>query len=211
MCRPPMRRTLVRRPSERHLCGSLLSCRVHLHPGYSQNRLNIQWFVHRIPAATATVTPYYVDDLDSSLKRSRCAHPPPTVLSTAARVKTSHNGQCVTLEPRPRYNMSHRRPPRAGWHACCLYNRQEGRSCPREGSKQAGPILIKRGSGMRLESVGYLAVPDKNKNSPPHKQATNNPRTSGGFFWHCCPVAPQAVPMPPQKKNRPAEGGFSQS
>ena len=94
----------------------------------------------------------YVDDLDSSLSQPWCAPSLRALLRAAADVKTSHNGHCVTLEPRPRYNMSHRRPPRAGWHACCLYNRQERRSCPREGSKQAGSILIKRGSGMRLES-----------------------------------------------------------
>ena len=94
----------------------------------------------------------YVDDLDSSLSQPRRAPSLRAPLRAAADVKTSHNGHCVTLEPRPRYNMSHRRQSRAGWHACCLYNRQEGRSCPREGSKQAGSILIKRGSGMRLES-----------------------------------------------------------
>jgi hypothetical protein len=94
----------------------------------------------------------YVDDLDSSLPQPCCAASLRAFLRPTAYVKTSHNGHCVTLEPRPRYNMSHRRPSRAGWHACCLYNKQEGRSCPREGSKQAGSILIKRGSGMRLES-----------------------------------------------------------
>jgi hypothetical protein len=52
----------------------------------------------------------------------------------------------------------------------------------KEASKQAGSILIKRGSGMRLESVGYLAVPDKNKNTLHTQQATHKPRASGVFF-----------------------------
>jgi hypothetical protein len=55
------------------------------------------------------------------------------------RGKTSHNGDCVTLEPRRRYNMSHRRHDRSHWHACCLYNIQERRRCPsgRKASKLA--------------------------------------------------------------------------
>ena len=35
---------------------------------------------------------------------------------------------------------------------------------------------------MRREPVRYYVVPDKNKNTPPHKQATNNPAPSGVFF-----------------------------
>ena len=100
----------------------------------------------------------YVDDLDSSLSEPSRGASLRARPAGAAQEKTSHNGHCVTLEPRPRYNMSHRRPPRAGWHACCLYNRQERRSGPREGSKQARRILIKRGFGMRLRMpVGYHA------------------------------------------------------
>src|SRR6185437_1269710 len=36
------------------------------------------------------------------------------------RAKPSHNGQCVTVDPRRRYNMSHQRDSRGIWHARCF-------------------------------------------------------------------------------------------
>src|ERR1700679_1111470 len=80
----------------------------------------------------------YVDDLDSSLSEPLRGASLRDLSARASDAKPSHNGHCVTLEPRPRCNMSYRRPPRAGWHACCLYNRQERRSAlGKEASKLA--------------------------------------------------------------------------
>ena len=46
---------------------------------------------------------------------------------------------------------------------------------------------------MRLESVGYLAVPDKNKNSPPHTSRRQiTPRKRGLFYlWSDQRPAPE--------------------
>src|SRR3954447_19850805 len=54
---------------------------------------------------------------DSRLRR-RLAAP------AATGAKASHNGHCVTLEPCPRYNMSHQMTRRGRWHGHCLYNYQ---------------------------------------------------------------------------------------
>src|SRR5215469_11535788 len=43
-------------------------------------------------------------------------------------VKPSHNGQCVTVDPRRRYNMSHRKGVAAIWHArCFIYSHRDRR------------------------------------------------------------------------------------
>jgi len=82
-----------------------------------------------------------VDDLDRPVPTSPRATVIRPLRSLAARRKTSHNGHCVTLEPRRRYNMSHRRHSQGRWHARCLYNIKTGDESPygpspREGSKQ---------------------------------------------------------------------------
>jgi len=63
-----------------------------------------------------------VDDLDSTcpVDRFRARWQPAN--APAAGAKALHIGHCVTLEPRPRYNMSHREGRRRLWHGHCNYN-----------------------------------------------------------------------------------------
>ena len=66
-----------------------------------------------------------VEDLDTSVSEAPRRPSPRRLEGSAAGAESSHNGQYVTLEPRPRYNMSHWGVPRRLWHGRCLYNYQE--------------------------------------------------------------------------------------
>src|SRR5258707_11905470 len=104
--------------------------------------------------------------------------PPPQL-----RVKASHNGHCVTLEPRPRYNMSHQSRWRRLWHGHCLYNTRRGRN-GLKGGRQAA-----RDSKKAWVRVSRMAQPDtvslnNNDKTLLHTQASDRtPRQKrGGFF-----------------------------
>ena len=96
--------------------------------------------------------------------------------------KASHNGHCVTLEPRPRYNMSHRRRLRGLWHGHCLYNTSKGHYGLEGESKQA------RDSKKAWVRSGGIAQPNtrplNNKNKTLlHTQASDRrPAKSGAIF-----------------------------
>src|SRR5262249_46464257 len=79
-------------------------------------------------------------------------------------VKASHNGYCVTLEPRPRYNMSHETGGRGLWHGHCLDNTRQGRAGPRGEGQKA------RDSKKAWVRSGGIAQPDT-------RPADNNNKT----------------------------------
>jgi hypothetical protein len=66
-----------------------------------------------------------VDDLDTSCPEDRFQAWWRTAEAPAAGVEALHLGHCVTLEPCPRCNMSHRRGCRGLWHGHCNYNKQK--------------------------------------------------------------------------------------
>src|SRR5882724_2790953 len=99
------------------------------------------------------------------------------------RSKASHNGHCVTLEPRPRYNMSHQSRWRRRWHGHCLYNTRRGRNGLKGGRQEA------RDSKKAWVRVSRMAQPDtvslnNNDKTLLHTQASDRtPRQKrGGFF-----------------------------
>ena len=102
------------------------------------------------------------------------------------RSKASHNGHCVTLEPRPRYNMSHQSRSHRRWHGHCLYNNQN-RGDPHPGSRK---VKQARDSKKAWVRVSRMAQPDtvslnNNDKTLLHTQASDRtPRQKrGGFFW----------------------------
>src|SRR3982074_3748309 len=70
--------------------------------------------------------------------------------------KASHNGHCVTLEPRPRYNMSHQSRSHRRWHGHCLYNNQK-RGDPHPGSPKVKQARESKKAWVR---VSRMAQPD---------------------------------------------------
>ena len=97
-------------------------------------------------------------------------------------------GQRVTLEPRPRYNMSYRMRCRGLWHGRCLYNNQAGQ--PRErGQTRKGEASTAREYEESTGSDKQEAQPDtvslnKNENTLLHTQASDRaPAKAGAFFY----------------------------
>ena len=99
-----------------------------------------------------------VDDLDTTgpVDRFRgwweAAEPP------AAGAKGWHIGHCVTLEPRPRYNMSHRWGRRGLWHGHCNYNKQKRAETALEGEIRTLGIQRKHGFGIAGRETGHQAL-----------------------------------------------------
>jgi hypothetical protein len=104
--------------------------------------------------------------------------------TAATGIKALHNGHCVTLEPRPRYNMSYRTQCRGLWHGHCLYNTSKGHSGPE------GEVRPARDSKKAWVRSGGIAQPDtkplNNKNKTLlHTQASDRtPRQKRGGFFH---------------------------
>ena len=76
-----------------------------------------------------------------------------------APAKGSHNGNCVTLEPRPGYNMSHRMSYRGLWHGHCKYNNQTGvETDPLKVKARKLGIQRKHGFGKAGCETGHQAI-----------------------------------------------------
>jgi len=145
-----------------------------------------------------------VDDLDSPPLRPSRAPLLQELLGTAECVKTSHNGHCVTLELRPRYNMSHRRRPQILWHGCCFYNNRERQSYfGKEASRLADSNKARTGNEPSGPS-DTAHVPDKNKNiSTSRRPITPRP---AGFF-----LSDVSGPLSPMRRGHPAGRSFIQA
>jgi hypothetical protein len=112
------------RPAARHLQHNY-PCRVRLHTGQKQIHQHIEWLgpvgtvASSVPTANVSMIltlPAWVTDSEPGSDPRQTPHPP---------VNSSHNGNCVTPEPRPRYNMSHGMGSRGLWHGRCRYNSAE--------------------------------------------------------------------------------------
>jgi hypothetical protein len=106
----------------------------------------------------------------------------PAVIGRAGRfcrVEGLHNGQCVTVELRPRYKMSSRRALARRWHARCLSLHQKGRNrAGPEGSKLADAkricveVLTSQGASYasRIKIITTLLHNQASDQSPvPHR------------------------------------------
>jgi hypothetical protein len=108
------------------------------------------------------------------------------------RSKASHNGHCVTLEPRPRYNMSHQSRWRGRWHGHCLYNTQTGNPpASKRVAAKASEGKKARDSKKAWIRVSRMAQPDtvplnNNDKTLLHTQASDRtPRQKRGGFFVC--------------------------
>ena len=109
--------------------------------------------------------------------------------TAATGAEASHNGHCVTLEPCPRYNMSHRKGRRRRWHGHCLYNNQTRQTSRESVTRPKGEGEKARDSKKAWVRVSRMAQPDtvslnNNEKTLLHTQASDRtPRHKrGGFF-----------------------------
>src|SRR5581483_2907932 len=103
--------------------------------------------------------------------------------AAATGVKRSHNGHCVTLEPRPRYNMSHQMRCHGRWHGHCLYNTRQGHNGLKgevDQARDSKKAWVRSGT----ECLSPDTTPSDKKNKTLlHTQASDRrPRESGGGF-----------------------------
>lgn len=96
---------------------------------------------------------------------------------------TSHNGHCVTIEPRRRCNMSHGYGSRTCWHARCLYHTM--RADRRSGRKQASEFEESTG-GISAGWRPPVPCPLIRRTTLLHtsKRPIDQPRESGVFSFH---------------------------
>lgn len=95
---------------------------------------------------------------------------------------TSHNGHCVTIEPRRRCNMSYESGCCSRWHARCLYHTIGADSRP--GRKQASEYQESTG-GISAGWRTPVPCPRLRRTTLLHtsKRPIDQPRESGVFFW----------------------------
>ena len=135
-----------------------------------------------VPSANVSMIltlPAWMTDSKPGSDPHQTPHPP---------LNRSHNGNCVTLEPRPGYNMSHRMSYRRLWHGHCKYNNQTGSKPTSEGEGKKARDSKKawvRDSGMRNRTPGHRIT---RRTTLLHTQASDRTpglKTRAVFFGVC--------------------------
>jgi hypothetical protein len=107
------------------------------------------------------------------------------------RAKPSHNGQCVTVDPRRRYNMSHQRDSRGIWHArCFIYPIETEATVSGKRRQAASGITNKTWKRKRGEKTPSALRADRTttRRALLHTQASDRktPRKRGFFSLRRC-------------------------